>query len=92
MSPVLVLRGSFPCAKTNQSRCVVLDEVGVAVLTAHRARVLAWAAQAGVEVQPDAFVFSPFLEAATPLRPDNVTSFFIRARDSVGADGEAERP
>jgi hypothetical protein len=53
----------------------------VAVLTAHRARVLAWATQAGVEVQPDAFVFSPFLEAATPFRPDNVTSFFIRARD-----------
>ncbi len=71
--------------KTDRSRHVALDEVGVAVLIAHRERVTAWAEQAGVGVRPDAFVFSPFLEAATPFRPDNVTSFFIRVRDSVGA-------
>ena len=33
----------------------------------------------------DAFVFSPFPEGTTPFRPDNVTSFFIRVRNEVGA-------
>ena len=34
---------------------------------------------------PNAFVFSPYVEATTPFRPDNVTSFFIRVRNEVGA-------
>jgi DNA-binding HxlR family transcriptional regulator len=63
----------------------VQANVGVRLLTEHRACVMSWAAQAGAELRPDAFVFSPFLEAATPFRPDNVTSFFMRVRDSVGA-------
>lgn len=71
--------------KTDRSRKVALDTVGVALLTAHRAHVDQWIAKAGGERAPDAFVFSPYVEATTPFRPDNVTSFFTRVRDAVGA-------
>ncbi len=71
--------------KTDRSRKVALDPVGIALLTAHKAHVEQWNADAGGELASDAFVFSPFIEGATPFRPDNVTSFFIRVRDAVGA-------
>jgi integrase len=71
--------------KTDRSRSVALDPVGVAVLSQHRARTTQWMSDAGKEFTPDAFVFSPFVEATTPFRPDNVTSFFIRVRNEVGA-------
>ena len=71
--------------KTDRSRKVALDPVGIALLTAHRKRVEDWVTDAGGTLAPDAFVFSPYVEATTPFRPDNVTSFFIRVRDAVGA-------
>ena len=71
--------------KTDRSRTVSLDEVGVALLRQHEARVAAWAQEAGVEVPSDAFVFSPELDGSVPYRPDTVTSLFIRVRDAVGA-------
>ncbi|MHB8318221.1 MAG: tyrosine-type recombinase/integrase [Acidimicrobiales bacterium] len=71
--------------KTDRSRKVALDPVALAVLSQHRTRARSWAEQAGVVPADDAFVFSPFVEATTPFRPDNVTSFFIRIRDAVGA-------
>ncbi len=71
--------------KTDRGRSVALDPVGVAVMTQHRARSTRWVREAGVVVAPNAFVFSPSVEATTPLRPDNVTSFFIRVRNEVGA-------
>jgi integrase len=71
--------------KTDRARKVALDAVGVALLTEYRAEVDEWAREAGAKLAKDAFVFSPFVEATTPFRPDNVTSFFIRVRDAVGA-------
>jgi integrase len=71
--------------KTDRVRSVALDPVGVAVLLQHRARTTQWIHEAGKELAPGAFVFSPFVEAAIPFRPDNVTSFFIRVRNEVGA-------
>jgi integrase len=71
--------------KTDRCRTVALDPVGIALLTQHRARVSEWNADAGSVLAPNAFVFSPFVEARTPFRPDNVTSFFIRVRNEVGA-------
>ena len=71
--------------KTDRSRKVALDPVGIALLTAHRKRVEDWIAEAGGALADDAFVFSPYVEGVTPFRPDNVTSFFIRVRDAVGA-------
>lgn len=84
---VVVVEGGLAekSTKTDRSRKVALDPVGVALLTAHRAHVDTWITEAGGELDPDAFVFSPFVEARTPFRPDNVTSFFIRVRDEVGA-------
>jgi integrase len=38
-----------------------------------------------MEETPTAFVFSPHIEGTTAFRPDNVTSFFIRVRNEVGA-------
>jgi integrase len=71
--------------KTDRSRKLALDPVGIALLTEWQAQVVAWAEKAGAKLPKDAFVFSPFVEATTPFRPDNVTSFFIRVRDAVGA-------
>ncbi len=71
--------------KTDRSRKVALDPVGIALLTQHRANVERWIAEAEGELPADAFVFSPHVEATTPFRPDNVTSFFIRVRDAVKA-------
>jgi integrase len=87
-SLVVVVGGtSEKSTKTDRSRNVALDPVGIALLTAHRAKVEEWITEAGGELSDDAFVFSPFVEAETPFRPDNVTSFFIRVRDEVGAPG-----
>ncbi len=71
--------------KTDRARKVALDAVGIALLTEYRAKVDEWAEEAGAKLAKDAFVFSPFVEATTPFRPDNVTSFFIRVRNAVGA-------
>jgi integrase len=71
--------------KTDRARKVALDAVGIALLTEYRCEVDEWAKEAGAKLAKDAFVFSPFVGAATPFRPDNVTSFFIRVRDAVGA-------
>ena len=71
--------------KTDRARKVALDAVGIALLTEYRAQVDEWAKEAGAKLAKDAFVFSPSVEATTPFRPDNVTSFFIRVRDAVGA-------
>ena len=69
--------------KTDRSRRVALDEVGVALLILHKAKVDDWGRQAEVVVPDDAYVFSPLVDGSTPFRPDNVTGFFIRVRDSL---------
>jgi integrase len=71
--------------KTDRARSVALDPVGVTLLSQHQARTMQWITEAGKKVAPDAFVFSPHIEGTTPFRPDNVTSFFIRVRNEVGA-------
>ncbi|MBF6555122.1 MAG: site-specific integrase [Acidimicrobiales bacterium] len=69
--------------KTDHSRRVALDEVGVALLTRHRSLVDKWASEVGTAVAETAFVFSPYEDGSQPFRPDNVTNFFIRVRDSL---------
>ena len=65
-------------------RIVALDEVGVALLIRHRANVDDWAQHAEVAVTEDAHVFSHAVDGSKPFRPDNVTGFFTRVRDSLG--------
>jgi len=86
---VIVVPGGLAekTTKTDRSRPVALDEVGVALLIQYRARVDDWAEVAGTTVSADAFVFSPHVDCTSPFRPDNVTGFFIRVRDSLGFDG-----
>jgi integrase len=70
--------------KTGRVRPVALDEVGVALLVEYRASVDAWARAAGAVISRDSYVFSPYFDGSKPFRPDNVTGFFIRVRDSLG--------
>jgi integrase len=69
--------------KTDRERVVAIDSVAVDLLRGHRANVETWIAEAEGTLAPDAFVFSPFVEGTTPFRPDNVTGFFTRVRDSL---------
>src|ERR1700733_10664685 len=71
--------------KTDRGRSVALDPVGVTLLSEHRALTAQWLGEAGKKLSPSSFVFSPYVEGTTPFRPDNVTSFFIRVRNEVGA-------
>jgi len=73
--------------KTNRTRRVALDEVGLSVLRTHRARVEEWARLADEELRPDAFIFSPYVDGSLPFRPDNVTNFFTRVRDELKLPG-----
>ena len=70
--------------KTDRDRRVALDEVGVACCCRAPGAPLEWASAADASLADDAFVFSPELDGSLPYRPDSVTSFFIRVRDSVG--------
>jgi integrase len=58
--------------------------VGIALLQRHRASVNDWAQQAKAAVPEDAYVFSHAVDGSKPFRPDNVTGFFTRVRDSLG--------
>lgn len=71
--------------KTDHFRHVTLDVVAMALLSEHRAMVEEQLKDAGGMLADDSFVFSPFVEHTTPFRPDNVTGFFTRVRDAVGA-------
>lgn len=70
--------------KTDRFRRVALDKVGVLLLREHLANVERWARETGATVPADGYVFSPYLDGSQPFRPDNVTGFFIRVRDSLG--------
>ncbi len=63
---------------------VALDDVGVALLTHHREKVEEWARPTKAAVLPDGYVFSHAVDGSKPFRPDNVTGFFTRVRDSLG--------
>jgi integrase len=70
--------------KTDRFRTVALDEVAIALLIRHRSKVDEWARQAETTVGNDAFIFSHAVDGSKPFRPDNVTGFFTRVRDSLG--------
>lgn len=91
-SVVVVVGGvAEKSTKTDRSRKVALDVVGMALLKRHLAQVTTWLAQAsGGELPPDAFVFSPLVESTVPFRPDKVTSFFIRVRTVADFLGDSD--
>lgn len=63
---------------------VALDAESVEVMREHLARCAARAAEAGVALDSDGFVFSDSLDHSTPWRPDSVTQRFGRLRDRLG--------
>ena len=83
---VVIVKGglSEKTTKTDRFRSIALDDVGAALLVQHRARVDEWARLADTTVDDDAFIFSPLVDGSKPFRPDNVTGFFVRVRDSLG--------
>jgi integrase len=83
---LVVVRGGVAekGTKTHRFRIVALDVVGIALLQRHRASVNDWAQQAKAAVPEDAYVFSHAVDGSKPFRPDNVTGFFTRVRDSLG--------
>lgn len=83
---LVVVRGGVAekGTKTHRFRIVALDVVGIALLQRHRANVNDWAQQAQAAVPEDAYVFSHAVDGSKPFRPDNVTGFFTRVRDSLG--------
>jgi integrase len=85
-SLVVVVGGAAEkSTKTDQSRTVALDAVGVALMRRRWGQAVGWLAEVGGELPADGFLFSPSVECTTPFRPDNVTNFFIRVRTAVKA-------
>lgn len=72
--------------KTHQERSVGLDEFTLAVLTAHRGRVDALAAELGLEVLPDAFLISRSPVGSEPILPSVVTHFTSKVAKRAGVD------
>lgn len=70
--------------KSDRSRKVALDEVGLTVMKRHLVSARRTASGAGCVLASDAFVFSPYRDGSRPFRPDNVTGFFIRVRNGLG--------
>lgn len=73
--------------KTHASRRNALDPETVAVLADWRASCEKRAAEAGVELTAEAFVFSPAFDGSRPWSPDRVSHAFIEARDALGLVG-----
>jgi hypothetical protein len=59
--------------KTDTSRRVALDPVGIALLEEYKDEVKSWAEAVEVTLLNDVFIFSPSVDCTTPFRPDNVT-------------------
>lgn len=73
--------------KTHQQRRIALDDFTVAALSTHRSAVEGWAATAGVELVPDAYVFTLDPAGSSPLTPDRLSGSFIRLCKTVGVKG-----
>jgi hypothetical protein len=72
--------------KTHQRRHVTIDPGTVAALIEHRQRWEARMAALGLEMSPDAFVFSNSPDGSTSLKPSSVTQRYGRMADRLGID------
>jgi integrase len=70
--------------KTHAKRRIALDRETLEVFEAQRAIATERAAQVGMKVIPDAFVFSREPDGRRPWTPGNVTNQFQAIRDSLG--------
>ena len=65
---------------------MALDELTMGMLRAQVEFMCERAAAAGVELLPDAYVFSDAIDGAEPWRPGSITRFFGRLRSRVGLE------
>lgn len=70
--------------KTHQARRIAVDPATLAALEMHRAAMEERAAELGVALPADAFVFVN-TDFEQPWRPDVVTNRFIKLRSQIGA-------
>jgi len=70
--------------KTHQERRVSLDPITLALLDTHRFRVEQWAADAGVNVDPDGYILTLDPTGHEPMRPDSLTQGFVRLATRCG--------
>ncbi len=72
--------------KSHQQRRVALDAETVVVLREHIERCRARCAALGIDLAPDAFLFSGAPDGSTFARPDGVTQRYERLADRLGID------
>ncbi|MBV9163837.1 MAG: tyrosine-type recombinase/integrase [Pseudonocardiales bacterium] len=72
--------------KTHQRRHVTLDPDTISVLTDHWNRCEARAAELGVKLSNEAFVFSNVPDGSTHLLPSSVTQRYRRMAERIGID------
>jgi integrase len=72
--------------KTHQQRRVALDSDTIEAMTEHRGRCEARAQSVGVELTPDAYVFSLAPDGSTPIAPDTITQRYGRMAARLGID------
>ena len=64
--------------KTHQVRTLSLDRAAVSLLTARWGRAQDEASEAGIELSPDAFIWSTFVDGHAPRTPNSLTRAFHR--------------
>ena len=72
--------------KSHQVRTIGLDPLALEALRRHRESVDATAAEFGLDVPADAFMFSRSPTGSEPMRPDVVSRFACRAAADAGFD------
>jgi integrase len=70
--------------KTHAARRVGLDDLGLEILRRHREAVDKLAAELGVTIAADAFIFSRSPAGLEPIRPDVLTKFTRRVAKTAG--------
>jgi integrase len=72
--------------KSHQARTIGLDDLGLEALRRHRASVDGLAERLGLDMLPDAFMFSRSPTGTEPIRPDVLTKFVVRVAKTAGVD------
>lgn len=73
--------------KTHAARRIAVDDDTLEILLRHRAAVEARALAMGVEMDPNAYMFSPAVDGASPTNPDRITGRFRHLCECVGLTG-----
>jgi integrase len=72
--------------KTHQQRRIALDDETIAVLKEHIERITQRAAEIGVKLKPNAYLFSGAPDSSTWPTPDSVTQRYDRMVTRLGVD------